>query len=129
MTTITYQIPSRIADVCSRDVTSRAKICEVLEGMWDVSGDVYCTCQLMYECINVCFELVQGAICHPSTNNGAIHCSSRHGHPRISKTVSLLVNITYSRSNSTKFPASGACNVSEPRLTSQVRKVREVVCA
>ena len=31
--------------------------------------------------------------------------------------------------SSTKSPASGAGNVSEPRLMSQVRTVREVVCA
>jgi len=31
--------------------------------------------------------------------------------------------------NSTKSPASNACNVSKPRLMSQVMRVREVVCA
>jgi len=35
----------------------------------------------------------------------------------------------YSRINPTKSPASGADNVSEPRLMSQVRRLREVVCA
>jgi hypothetical protein len=35
----------------------------------------------------------------------------------------------YSRINSTKFPALGADNVSEPRLMSQVGRLREVVCA
>jgi hypothetical protein len=34
----------------------------------------------------------------------------------------------YSRIISTKSPASGAGNVSEPRLMSQVGRVREVVC-
>jgi hypothetical protein len=34
----------------------------------------------------------------------------------------------YSRIDSTKLPASGAGNVSEPRLMSQVGKRREVVC-
>ena len=35
----------------------------------------------------------------------------------------------YSASNSTKSPTSGAGNVSEPRLMSQVGRVREFVCA
>jgi len=35
----------------------------------------------------------------------------------------------YSRSYSTKSPASGVGNVSEPSLMSQVGKVRAVVCA
>ena len=35
----------------------------------------------------------------------------------------------YSRSYSTKSPASGVGNVSEPRLMSQIGKVRAVVCA
>ena len=33
------------------------------------------------------------------------------------------------RINSTKSPASGASNVSEPRLMSELGTVREVVCA
>ena len=37
--------------------------------------------------------------------------------------------ITYSRSNSTKSPASDAGNVSQPRLNTQVGRVREVVYA
>jgi len=36
---------------------------------------------------------------------------------------------TYSRINSTTSPASGAGNVSEPRLMSNGGRVREVVCA
>ena len=40
----------------------------------------------------------------------------------------LFIARVYSRSNSTKSPASGA-HVSEPRLMSQVGAVREVVCA
>jgi hypothetical protein len=36
---------------------------------------------------------------------------------------------TYSRSNSTKSPASGAGNLSDPSLMSQVGIVREVMCA
>ena len=35
----------------------------------------------------------------------------------------------YGMSDSTKSPASGLATVSEPSLTSQVRPVREVVCA
>jgi len=35
---------------------------------------------------------------------------------------------SYSRMNSTKSPASGAGNVSKPRLMSQVGRVLEVVC-
>jgi hypothetical protein len=35
----------------------------------------------------------------------------------------------YNRSNSTKTPASRADNVTQPRLTPQVRRVREAVCA
>ena len=35
----------------------------------------------------------------------------------------------YKSINSTKCAASGAGNITEPRLTSQVGKVREVVCA
>jgi hypothetical protein len=35
----------------------------------------------------------------------------------------------YGRINSTKSPASGAGTVGEPRLMSQVGRVREVVCA
>ena len=38
-------------------------------------------------------------------------------------------DVRYSRSNSAKCPASDAGNVGEPRLMSQVRRVREVVCA
>ena len=39
------------------------------------------------------------------------------------------VKITYNRINSTKPPASGAGNVSEPKLMSEFGIVREVVCA
>jgi hypothetical protein len=35
----------------------------------------------------------------------------------------------YSRTYSAKSPASGAANLSEPRLTSQVGRVREFLCA
>ena len=43
---------------------------------------------------------------------------------------SLLRSVRmYSRSNSTKSPASSACNVSETRLMQPVGRVREVVCA
>ena len=41
----------------------------------------------------------------------------------------LLVAKNYSGSNCTNFPALGAANVSEPRLMSQVRRVREIMCA
>jgi hypothetical protein len=36
---------------------------------------------------------------------------------------------TYSMINPTKSPAPGAANVREPGLMSQVRRLREVVCA
>jgi hypothetical protein len=45
-------------------------------------------------------------------------------------TVMLTMQLyDYSRVNSTKSPASGAANVSEPRLMSRDGRVREVVCA
>jgi len=41
----------------------------------------------------------------------------------------LTAKRDYRRSNSTKFPASGVYNVSQPRVMSQVWRVREVVYA
>ena len=49
---------------------------------------------------------------------GIIDFSSKTTHARF---------ISYSRTNSTKLPASGANNVSEPRLTSQLGSVGGVV--
>jgi hypothetical protein len=46
--------------------------------------------------------------------------------PSTNNTVKFTV---ISGRNSTKFPASSAGNVSEPRLTSHVAKVRRCVCA
>jgi hypothetical protein len=43
--------------------------------------------------------------------------------------VIVLKYTLCSKSNSTKSPTSGASNVSEPRLMSQVGRVREIVCA
>jgi hypothetical protein len=40
-----------------------------------------------------------------------------------------FLEVQYTRINSTKSPASGAGNVSEPRLMSQSWIVRKVVCA
>jgi hypothetical protein len=49
------------------------------------------------------------------------------GFSDVASTPFLVVK--YTRINYTKSPASGASNVSEPRLMSQARIVRKVVCA
>jgi hypothetical protein len=46
----------------------------------------------------------------------------------VSYTSMYTVNVNYSRSNSTNSLASGASNVSEPRLMSQVGRVCGLVC-
>jgi hypothetical protein len=43
--------------------------------------------------------------------------------------MAWIETITYSRTNFIKSPASGAGNFREPRPMSQVRRVRDVVCA
>jgi hypothetical protein len=43
--------------------------------------------------------------------------------------MAWIRTITYSRTNFVKSPAAGAGNFSEPRMMSQVGRVREVVCA
>jgi len=59
----------------------------------------------------------------PSLDNYTTHdLKCRTGY-----TVSGL--LVYGSSDSTKSPASGIATVREPRLMSQVEKVREVACA
>jgi hypothetical protein len=45
------------------------------------------------------------------------------------ETLEVPLRTTYNRINSTKSPASGAGNFSEPRLMSEVGRMGEVMCA
>lgn len=47
----------------------------------------------------------------------------------VSYTSTYTVDVNYSTSNSAKSPASGAGNISEPRLKRQVGRSRRFVCA
>ena len=47
----------------------------------------------------------------------------------VDRRVCTLCRVWHNRINSTKPPASGAEDINEPRLSSQVGRVREVVCA
>jgi hypothetical protein len=67
----------------------------------------------------------------PSAIRPSIHkpSSSPTNAPICALTKAPSHYFTYSRINSTTSPASGAGNVSEPRLMSKVGRVRESVCA
>jgi hypothetical protein len=57
-----------------------------------------------------------------------LYCFSIILHINLKCLYNPLCRFVYGRINSTKSPASDACNVSELRLMSKVGRVREVVC-
>jgi hypothetical protein len=68
---------------------------------------------------------------HPTTStiNMETEFSPQKVNKNLQHYMTYRTRTIYSKSNSPKSLASGAGKVIEPRLTSQVRRTREVVCA